>query len=181
MLNIEEIGILLTLLLTILGWGVTSFYQRQLLERQISVDKDKEIIARKLTELDKLKSWLEDGFRLWKKREGIASLPAKQRAEHRVKIDYEILDWAAKYGPFASLASTFDAAEATRNRHLTQRPLRNVISGIYRKMPVVDSAYDKFPDSSQKLDQLFADDYPEAMKRIEALIEQTARLSIGRR
>lgn len=40
-MSIEQIGILLTLLLTILGWSVTAYYQRQILEKQIQADKEK--------------------------------------------------------------------------------------------------------------------------------------------
>lgn len=40
-MTIEEIGILLSLLLTIIGWSVTAYYQRQISERQIKAEREK--------------------------------------------------------------------------------------------------------------------------------------------
>jgi len=40
-MTIEEIGILLSLLLTTVGWSVTAYYQRQISERQIKAEKEK--------------------------------------------------------------------------------------------------------------------------------------------
>jgi hypothetical protein len=40
-MSIQDVGILLSLLLTISGWGITAYYQRRILERQISADKER--------------------------------------------------------------------------------------------------------------------------------------------
>jgi hypothetical protein len=41
-MTIEQIGILLSLLLTILGWSVTAYYQKQILEKQLKAEKEKQ-------------------------------------------------------------------------------------------------------------------------------------------
>jgi hypothetical protein len=40
-MNAEEAA-LLSLLVTILGWGVTAYYQRRILERQIKAENERE-------------------------------------------------------------------------------------------------------------------------------------------
>jgi hypothetical protein len=54
-MTIQDIGILTTLVLTIIGWGVTFYYQRKLLEQQIKADREKIFLEynQKLRELEK--------------------------------------------------------------------------------------------------------------------------------
>jgi len=40
-MTFAEIGTLISLFLTILGWSITAYYQRRILERQIKADQDK--------------------------------------------------------------------------------------------------------------------------------------------
>jgi hypothetical protein len=99
-MTIEQIGILFSLILTILGWSVTAYYQRKILERQITAEREKEIrqvlIPRKLQELDTLKKWLEEGYKLLERREKLTyqkNISLRLLEKQRQEIDVNIQEW----------------------------------------------------------------------------------------
>lgn len=84
-MTIEEIGILLSLLVTIIGWSVTALYQKRILERQIIADKEKEvrqlIIPARVQQLQEIKNWLQTGLGIVsQKLSGLYQDAAKQYA-----------------------------------------------------------------------------------------------------
>ncbi|WP_420643316.1 hypothetical protein [Candidatus Leptofilum sp.] len=64
-MTVQEFGILATLLLTIIGWGVTYYYQKRILERQMQFGRALEIkklvAPRIFKQTDEIIQWLNEG------------------------------------------------------------------------------------------------------------------------
>jgi hypothetical protein len=122
-MTIEQIGILLSLVLTLLslvltivGWSVTAYYQRRILERQIAAEKEKEvrqlIIPHKIQQLEQIKNWVEEGYKLWhlwKDRPRQGYISTEKLGEQREEIDRLITTWVSvDYMTIESLVSIIE-------------------------------------------------------------------------
>ena len=174
---------LLTLLVTIVGWAVTAFYQRRLLERQISADKDAAkrelLIPRYIQDLSTIRSWLEEGYRLWRLREHIPFRDdlkaARQVAVEKRALDEHIATWAAQHGSISTLARLVDRKIPATVDDDVGTNLNLMISRIYLNMPTVNLAYDedeRFPDGALRA---YLDYFEPCIRRIERLIELEIR------
>lgn len=183
-MTIEQIGILLSLLLTILGWSITAFYQRQILERQIAAEKEREtrqlLIPRRIQQLEKIKSWAEEGYRLWhlwndRPRQGYM-LVGRLR-QQREEIDRRINIWATvdytTVEAMAKIIERFDIKEWGDDIE-EARSLVSMLSKLVESMPTGNPHYyDEHPAVESSIEPVFVTYLPQIMRRIDELIAQT--------
>jgi hypothetical protein len=182
-MTIEQTGILLSLLLTIVGWGITAYYRRRILDRQIAAEREKEarqlIIPRKMEQLDAIKEWLEAGYRLWRLRESLPydadNISKKELENRRQEIDKQIHEWGAHYWSMVALAGVLDPRDAESEQPEGRKDLGFMLSGIYHNMPTVNLAYDDDPKFSEHTRGIFMGFFPQAILRVDQVIEQTIK------
>lgn len=181
-MTIEQVGILLSLLITILGWSVTAYYQRRILERQIAAEREKEIrqaiIPRKIQLLEQIKSWVEEGYKLWHLWRGRSSQEYISRQdvvskellrEQREKLDEQIKNWTTvEYTTIEALVEIVEPFNP-----LIEDSLNTILKELVRAMPTGNPHYyDEHPDYEKKSNIVIDTYYPKALWKINALIEK---------
>lgn len=178
-MKIDQIGVLLSLLVSILGWSVTAYYQKKLLERQIQAEEDREvrkyIISRKVQQLEEIKEWLEEGYRLWSVRD---HLPYRGNiSEQRIlvseqhRLDNEISEWASRYGSISTMVRLLEKLNEKPCPEESEQSLGWMISRMYLNMPTVNLAYDEDSKFSDNALQMYLDYFELSIKKVECIIE----------
>jgi hypothetical protein len=181
-MTIEEIGILLSLFslfITILGWSITARYQKQILERQIAAEREKDIrqiiIPRKIQQLETIKNWVENGYKLWhrwKDRPRQEYMSNEKLKAQREEIDKRIYHWVSvEYMPVESILNIIEPYKTREDDSLT-----DMLSKFARAMPTGNPHYyDEHPNFETNTDLFFDMFYSKIMQKIDELIEQVVR------
>jgi hypothetical protein len=181
-MSIEKIGILLSLLsllITILGWSITARYQKQILERQIAAEREKDIrqiiIPRKIQQLETIKDWVENGYKLWhrwKDRPRQEYMFNEKLKAQREEIDKRIHNWVSvEYMPVESILDIIEPYETREDDNLA-----DMLSKFASAMPTGNPHYyDEHPNFETNTDLFFDKCYSEIMQKIDGLIEQVVR------
>lgn len=107
-MTIEQVGIIATLILTVIGWGITAFIQWQILGRQISAEKEGQIrtiiFTERLKQLTELKTWFQDGEKLWR---------MSLTANNPQSMKSQIKEWKLRVGIARASAKLIDFAYPT--------------------------------------------------------------------
>ncbi len=162
---------LFTLLVTIFGWVFTGRLQKQLLERQIAADSEREarqhIIPRRLEELENLKSWFKQGAKFANTR------PFVKGTVSANEITQQRHDWETQGQTFLAYIDQFDSTPPIKMEQMKY----SLVQLIKRYYAGVWNSLGKENLDSDESDQLiYAIEHilPAAIKKIDGLIEQTA-------
>jgi len=105
-MTIEQIALIisaLSLLITVIGWAVTAYFQRQLLERQIRAENVRVIrqlyIPQRIQQLENIKGWLQEGVGLISKKNEKSRLSPKDRE----LLEKQYREWKSQFFKITSL------------------------------------------------------------------------------
>jgi hypothetical protein len=172
----EQIS-LLTLLITILGWSVTALYQRRILERQIKAER--ELVARQLFVPGRVKQ-LEE-FRAWLQESANVFSPASNGGFAETEV--AISKWKKQFAIFGMLAATLDSdfpfAKNSEYQDTFETTIVKASNSMDEFLDAVQSKNEENLDLfAQHSEQLFSKAIPNAVKRLDKIIEQTATLGM---
>jgi len=182
-MTIEIIGIFfssLSLLITIIGWSVTARYQKEILERQIAAEREKDIrqiiIPRKIQQLETIKNWVENGYKLWhrwKDRPRQEYMSNESLKAQREEIDKDIHNWiSVEYMPVEAILDTIEPYETREDGSLS-----DMLSKFATAMPTGNPHYyDEQPKFElYKTELSIEESYSEIMQKIDTAIEKVVR------
>lgn len=172
-----ELISLLTLLITILGWSVTALYQRRILERQIKAER--ELAALQLFLPSRVKQ-LED-FRVWLQESANVFSPASS-GDFR-GTEAAISEWRKQFARFGILATTLDSDFPLAQTNELQYTFETLIVKANNAMDEFLVAIHGNDEENIEMfgkhnEQLFRETLPNAIKRLDKIIEQTATLGM---
>ncbi len=135
-MTIEQLGILLTLLLTTVGWMVTAYYQRKILERQLESERQKEarllVVPVKIQRLNEMRSWVDAALELiplklnnlvYKHYNTKSEMPPSENLGNKFK------DWVSSSGKYTALITQLEIEYEPKTRGLS-----TLISQLYQNM-----------------------------------------------
>ncbi len=119
-MSIEQIGIFITLIITIAGWLVTGYYQRQILDRQIKYEREKEarqlIIPDRIQQIKNLRDWIEEGLEIVMFRLSQHGYPQYSSSGFEQKFK----EWNSKSGKYVAIASMMSRTYLTSDKQIIQ-------------------------------------------------------------
>src|SRR5271157_1207309 len=167
-MTIEQIGILLTLLLTIIGWVVTAYYQRKILDHQLESEKERDarmlIIPARIQRLNEMRTWVDSSTKIMTFK--IDNLLIKIDAEKSPKpplsnLEEMFRDWYAESTKYSAFITQMESVYAPK-----QKDLGTLVSQLHQSMIAFMSL-----DIINSIDEIKAVN--------QSLIELVAKLLVG--
>ena len=134
--TIEQLGILITLVLTVLGWFVTAWYQRKILDHQLASERRKDakqlIIPVRIQKLNEIRSWVDRSIELMTLKLGnlLSVLSSEEFPEPQINdLGENFRNWYAKSGKYAAFLTQMRTYYKPKDEEFG-----NLIGQLHREM-----------------------------------------------